>query len=115
MVYKPMLDEIEQKSSGKIKFTIYASGSLVNNSDQYDAIRGAVVDLGVNYFTYIASRFPLYEAFTFPAVYNMTNAAEDLIQALGNRIIYAAPSETKVLSFFQQQPYYLYTTSKQDQ
>ncbi|MFH1032494.1 MAG: TRAP transporter substrate-binding protein DctP [Chloroflexota bacterium] len=108
-VYKPMLDEIEQRSSGRIKFNVIAGASA---ADQYNIITAGVVDMGVTYFSYIVDRFPLSDAFAFPAAYSMTNICEDLVQSLGNRIFALAPSETKVLGFFQQQPYFLYTASK---
>ena len=112
MVYEPMLDEIEQNSNGKIAFNIYPGGSLVPRSEQYDAVRNGTADMSTTYFADVASLFPLYEVFTLPAAYELTNDGEYLIQTLGNRI-FTIPDATEVLCFFQQQPYYLYTSSKQ--
>ncbi len=113
VVYEPMLDEIQQNSEGRITFNIFTYGSIGPRSYQYDAVRTGVVDMGVTYFGDIADKFPLYAAFTFPAEYEVTNLGEDLIQGLGNRIVYTAPDETKVLCFFWHQPFYLYTSNKQ--
>jgi len=108
-----MLDEIEQNSDGRVKFDIFTSGNLIPRAYQYEAIRNGDVDMGVTYFSDVADNFPLHEAFTFPLAYEVTNLGEDLIQTLGDRIVYAAPNETKVLCFFFQQPFYLYTSDKQ--
>jgi TRAP-type C4-dicarboxylate transport system substrate-binding protein len=112
-IYEPMLDRIEQKSNGKINFDRFPGGTLAAAPDQYEAITNGMIDMGVSYFGYIADRFPLSEAFTFPAAYELTEDGEDLIQALGNRIFAPTPSDTKILCFFQQQPYFLYTASEQ--
>jgi TRAP-type C4-dicarboxylate transport system substrate-binding protein/cell division protein FtsB len=112
MVYKPMLDEIEQKSSGKIKFEVFPGAILAPATEQYDTIVGGIADMGVSYFSYIAGRFPLSDAFTFPAAYSVDSASQDLIEALGNRIFALAPSDTKILCYFYQQPQFLYTAYK---
>jgi TRAP-type C4-dicarboxylate transport system substrate-binding protein/cell division protein FtsB len=113
MVYKPMLDEIEQKSSGKIKFEVFPGAILAPATKQYDAIVGGIADMGVSYFSDIAGRFPLSDAFTFPVAYSIDSASQDLIEALGNRIFALAPSETEILCYFYQQPLFLYTAHKQ--
>jgi TRAP-type C4-dicarboxylate transport system substrate-binding protein len=103
-VYKPMIDEIEQKSGGRIKFTVYPGGSLVPKSQQYDSIMAGIVDVGITYFSDVATRFPLYETLTFPVAYEVTNAGEGLVQTLNNRILSTSPNDTRVFCLFQQQP-----------
>jgi TRAP-type transport system periplasmic protein len=112
-IFKPMLSEIERQSGGRITFRVFTNGTLAPAAGQYDAVASGLADMGVSYFGYLADRFPLCEAFTFPAAYNMTADSENIIQSLGYRIFANTPSQTKILSFFQQEPYFLYTALKQ--
>ena len=113
MVYNPMFNEIKQKSGGRINFEVFPGGILAPATEQYDAIVRGIADIGVSYFNYIAGRFPLSDAFAFPIAYSINNAGQNLIQSLGNQVFVLAPSETKILCYFYQQPLFLYTAHKQ--
>lgn len=112
--FKPMLDEIEQQSNGRIKFTIYAGGVLGAPDQQYDIVRTGKADMGTQSgLSYIPGRFPLSDIFTLPFAFSTTNACQDLVQSIASKYLAKETSDTKILNYFQSEMFYLYTANKQ--
>lgn len=110
--YKPILDEIVQKSNGRIKFATFLAGALGKNQEQYDIARTGKADMVTISTGYTPNRFPLSEILTLPLVFPSTYEAQDAVIAIGDRIIYKEFSDTHLLAPYQSQVFYLYTNKK---
>ena len=75
--------EIEKRSGGRVKITIYPAGSLTKADQCYEGVVKGVSDLGMSCFAYTRGRFPLLEGLDLPLGYPNGKAAT----RIGNEII----------------------------
>ncbi|MDC7226666.1 MAG: TRAP transporter substrate-binding protein [Spirochaetales bacterium] len=76
--------EIEERSEGRIKITIFAGGTLSKAAQTYEAVESGVADIGMSVFAYTRGRFPLLEALDLPVGYpdgvTATKIANDMVK-----------------------------------
>jgi len=111
--YKHVLDEIEEKSNGRITFTVYAGGSLVSGPETWDAIRTGMADSGQISPSYTPGRTPLTDVLTFPGAYDTTDASEEMAMAVFDRILYKEYANVHVIGLQQTERFFLYFANKQ--
>lgn len=61
--------EVETRSGGRIKITVFPGGTLTNAQNCYDGVVGGVSDIGMSVFAYNRGRFPVMEACDLPMGY----------------------------------------------
>jgi TRAP-type transport system periplasmic protein len=61
--------EVEKRSGGRVKITIYPAGSLTKADQCYEGVLKGVSDLGMSCFAYTRGRFPLLEGLDLPLGY----------------------------------------------
>ena len=61
--------EIEKRTGGKVKFTIFSGGTLTPADQCYDGVVKGISDIGMSLFAYTRGRFPLLEALDLPLGY----------------------------------------------
>ena len=61
--------EIEKRSQGKVKITIFPGGTLTSAPQCYDGVVSGISDLGMSCFAYTRGRFPLMETLDLPLGY----------------------------------------------
>ena len=61
--------EVEKRTNGQIKITMFHGGSLSNAAQTYEAVESGVADIGMSVFAYTRGRFPLIEALDLPLGY----------------------------------------------
>lgn len=75
--------EIEQRTEGRVKITIYPAGSLTKADQCYEGVTKGISDLGMSCFAYTRGRFPLMEGLDLPLGYpdgmTATRAANAMI------------------------------------
>ena len=75
--------EVEKRSAGRIKITVYPAGSLTKADQCYDGVVKGVSDLGMSCFAYSRGRFPLLEGLDLPLGYpngqTATRVANEMI------------------------------------
>ncbi|MDP2917564.1 MAG: TRAP transporter substrate-binding protein, partial [Dehalococcoidia bacterium] len=113
VIFKPILEEIEQKSKGRITFTVFGASLLGGAADQYDLVRTGKADMGTTSTGYTPGRFPLSDVLTFPGAYETSEAGQQVSQAVADRMLNKEFPDTKLLSLWQTQTFYLYTANKQ--
>lgn len=64
-----MAKEIEKRTNGKVKITMFPGGTLTNANSCYDGVVNGISDLGHSVFAYTRGRFPLMEAVDLPMGY----------------------------------------------
>jgi TRAP-type C4-dicarboxylate transport system substrate-binding protein len=61
--------EIEKRTNGKVKITIFPAGQLTKAPQCYEGVVNGISDLGMSCFAYTSGRFPLLEGLDMPLGY----------------------------------------------
>ncbi len=61
--------EIEKRSEGKVKISLYPGGSLSQAPQVYEGVVNGISDIGMSCFAYTRGRFPLLEGIDLPLGY----------------------------------------------
>lgn len=113
----PILKEIEQKSNGRIKFTVFGGATLGAPADHYDIIRTGKADMGDSNTGYTPGRFNFSEIFTVPGAFSGAKTSQDLtdlVLAVSDAMIFKTDfTDTVPVSANQTQPFLIYTANKQ--
>ncbi len=64
-----MAKEIEKRTQGKVKITVYPGGTLTKPRVAYDGVIKGISDLAMGVFAYTRGRFPVMEAIDLPFGY----------------------------------------------
>ncbi|MBN2049068.1 MAG: TRAP transporter substrate-binding protein [Spirochaetales bacterium] len=76
--------EVEKRSDGRIKITMFHGGTLSNATQTYEAVVSGIADLGMSVFAYTRGRFPLLEGLDLPLGYpdgkTATRVANDILK-----------------------------------
>lgn len=64
-----MAKEIEKRTNGRVKITVFAGGTLTKPDVCYDGVVKGISDLGQSAFAYTMGRFPIMEAVDMPFGY----------------------------------------------
>jgi TRAP-type C4-dicarboxylate transport system substrate-binding protein len=62
-------EEINQRTNGAVKITVYPAGTLSKAEQCYDGVVNGVSDIGMSCFAYTRGRFPLLEGLDLPLGY----------------------------------------------
>lgn len=62
-------DEIEKRTNGEVKITIYPAGTLTKADLCYEGVVNGISDIGMSCFAYTRGRFPLLEGLDLPLGY----------------------------------------------
>ncbi len=75
--------EIEKRTNGRVKITLYPGGTLSKGPQIYQAVKDGVADIGMSCFAYTPGRFPLLEGLDLPLAYpdgkTATRIATDMV------------------------------------
>ncbi|MDC7125682.1 MAG: TRAP transporter substrate-binding protein [Spirochaetales bacterium] len=76
--------EIEKRTEGQIKITMFFGGTLSNATQTYEAVESGIADMGMSAFAYTRGRFPLLEGLDLPVGYpdgkTATKAANEMVK-----------------------------------
>jgi TRAP-type C4-dicarboxylate transport system substrate-binding protein len=109
---KPILDEIEQKSNGRITITRYLGGILGKGPELYDMVKTGKVDFTSYATGYAPGRFPMCDVLSLPGAYENNVDSQEVALEVYDRILYKEFPDTHSLSFHQAQLFYVYTVAK---
>jgi TRAP-type C4-dicarboxylate transport system substrate-binding protein len=97
---KPVLDEIEKNSNGRITFTRYLGASLSSGADNYDFVKSGKADLTCYTTSYAPGRFPLSDVLSIPGAFETTQAGEEAALAVYDRILYKEFNDTHSFTIY---------------
>jgi TRAP-type C4-dicarboxylate transport system substrate-binding protein len=101
--------EIEKRTNGQVKITVFAGGTLTPADQCYDGVVKGVSDIGMSAFAYTRGRFPLMEALDLPLGYPSglvaTRVANDFLKATKPKVL----EDVKVLYLHAHGPGLLHT------
>ncbi len=64
-----MAKEIEKRTNGRVKITVFAGGTLTKGPAVYNGVIKGISDMGMSCFAYTRGRFPVMEAVDLPMGY----------------------------------------------
>ena len=73
--------EIEKRSGGKVKITIFSGGTLTPADKCYDGVETGISDLGMSALAYTRGKFPLSEVLDLPLGANSGLATTTMVNA----------------------------------
>jgi TRAP-type C4-dicarboxylate transport system substrate-binding protein len=89
--------EIEKRTSGRVKITIYAGGTLTPAQQCYEGVVNGISDIGMSCFAYTLGRFPLLEGLDLPLGYPNGTVATRIATELVEKYKPAEVANTHVL------------------
>lgn len=104
--------ELEKRSAGRIKVTVFASGSLTPPPQAYDGVVKGISEVACSAFTYTPGRFPVMTAFDLPNGLTSGVRATKAINEFYKRLKPNELNDTHPLFFFAHGPGVLHTAKK---
>ena len=89
--------EIEKRTDGKVKITVYAGETLTKAPQVYEGVVNGVSDIGMSVFAYTRGRFPLLEGLDLPLGYPDGVTATKIANEVVKKYNPAELSDVKVL------------------
>ncbi|MFA7693781.1 MAG: TRAP transporter substrate-binding protein [Candidatus Hydrogenedentales bacterium] len=89
--------EIEARTDGRVKVTIYAGGSLTQAPQVYEGVVSGISDLGMSCLAYTRGRFPLLEGLDLPVGYPNGKIATRLATDLARKYAPAEMNDTQLM------------------
>lgn len=89
--------EVERRSSGRLKVTVYPGGTLTKAPQCYEGVVSGISDLGMSCFAYTRGRFPLLEGLDLPLGYPNGMIATAIATEMVRNYAPAEVADVKVL------------------
>ena len=74
-ISQPWAQEIEKRTQGRVKITLYPAGALVAGNVMYKSTVSGITDIGTSSFGWERGRHPLMSAFTYVPGFNSAKTA----------------------------------------
>ncbi len=97
-VWDPMLEELEDRSAGRITTTTYYGGALGAGPDHYDIVADGLSDMGYFTATWNPGRFPLSDVLSMPVFVDGKDVAVEIGNAMYDEILHQEFEEVKLLN-----------------
>ncbi len=96
--------EIEKRTNGRAKITVFSGGTLVAADKTYSGIVTGIADMGMSCMAYTRGKFPLSEVIDLPLGYKTGVAATKLINRFYEKFKPKEYDETEVMYFMAHSP-----------
>jgi len=96
--------EIEKRTNGRVKITVFSGGTLVAADKTYSGIVTGIADMGMSCMAYTRGKFPLSEVIDLPLGYKTGVAATKLINRFYEKFKPKEYNETEVMYFMAHSP-----------
>ncbi|OPY66554.1 MAG: Lactate-binding periplasmic protein precursor [Syntrophorhabdaceae bacterium PtaU1.Bin034] len=96
--------EIEKRTNGKVKITVFPGGTLISADKTYNGIVTGITDMGQSCMAYTRGKFPLSEVIDLPLGYKTGVAATKLINSFYEKFKPREFAETEVMYFMAHSP-----------
>lgn len=98
------MKEIEQRTSGKVKFNRYFGSTLLTGNNMYEGVVGGIADIGASVFGYTPGRFPLWQVMDLPVAFPSAKVANLVQWEVYKKFKPKELSRTKILFFISCSP-----------
>lgn len=111
---EPFIKEVEEKTAGRVKFTLHTGGSLVNPPGSYEAVVNGVVDATWALQGYTPGRFPLTEVIEMPFMFTSAEEASTVLWKLYEQspALQQEYGDVKVITLWAHDTGHIYTKDK---
>jgi len=96
--------EIEKRTNGRVKITVFSGGTLVAADKTYNGIIQGIADMGMSCMSYTRGKFPLSEVIDLPLGYKTGVAATKLINLFYEKFKPKEYNETEIMYFMAHSP-----------
>lgn len=86
-VWIPMLEELKERSNGRITYTLYAGAALGSGPEHYDIVAKGLSDMGYFTATWTPGRFPLSDVLSLAAWVEGKDIGTDIGNDMYERIL----------------------------
>jgi TRAP-type C4-dicarboxylate transport system substrate-binding protein len=86
-VWIPLLEEIKNRSGGRITYTMYAGGALGKGPEHYDIVAKGLSDMGYFTATWTPGRFPVSDVLSLAATTDGKDVSTDIGNALYENLL----------------------------
>jgi TRAP-type C4-dicarboxylate transport system substrate-binding protein len=111
-VYAPFAKELEERTKGRVKVTIFPGEALGKAKDHYDMVMNGIVDMANFTPGLTAGRFPLTTVVELPIGIPSAKAGSLITWELYNKYLKSEYSGVKILTFFTHGPGDIHMTKK---
>ena len=101
--------EVEKRTEGKVKITVFAGGTLTPADKCYDGVEKGISDIGMSVLGYTRGRFPLSEVIDLPLGYRSGAVATELVNAYYRKFSPKEFDAVKILYLHAHGPGFLHT------
>ena len=101
--------EIEKRTNGKVKITVFPGGTLTKANQCYDGVVNGISDIGMSCFAYTRGRFPVMEVVDLPFGYPNGQVATHVANEFSKKIRPKELDDVKVLYIHAHGPGLLHT------
>jgi TRAP-type C4-dicarboxylate transport system substrate-binding protein len=102
-------EEIERRTDGTVKITIFPGGTLTQANQCYDGVVNGISDIGMSVFAYTRGRFPVMEACDLPLGYPSGKVASKVVNDYYSSVRPRELDDVKVLYLHAHGPGLLHT------
>jgi TRAP-type transport system periplasmic protein len=111
-VYNPWIKQIEERTNGKVKITIYPGGALGAAKDQYDLVLRGIADMTTHILAYTPGRFPLTDVMNMPLHVPSAKVGARVVWELYEKYLNREFQNVKVLMISAHEPGQLLISNK---
>ena len=101
--------EIEKRTDGRVKITVFAGGTLTPADKCYDGVEKDISDIGMSVLGYTRGKFPLSEVIDLPLGYRSGAAATELVNAFYRKFAPKEFDNVKIMYLHAHGPGFLHT------
>jgi TRAP-type transport system periplasmic protein len=101
--------EIEKRTNGRVKITMYPGGTLIPSDRAYDGITKGIADIAFSFPGYTKGRFPLMECYDLPLGCRSGAAATQVVNELFEKFKPKEFDEVKVMYLSAHGPGFIHT------
>jgi TRAP-type C4-dicarboxylate transport system substrate-binding protein len=111
-VFIPFAKELEERTKGRVKITIYGGEALGKAKDQYDSAVNGITDIALFIQGYTAGRFPLTQVIELPIDVPSAKVGSRVIWELYGKYLKEEYPGVKLLTLWTHEPGHVHMSKK---
>ena len=105
-------DEVEKRSSGRVKITMFPGGSLIPSPQAYDGVIKGIADIAMSFQGFTKGRFPLTEVIDLPLAWKSGASATNIVNELYEKFQPKEYDDVQVMYLHAHGPGFFHTRTK---
>ena len=105
-------DEVEKRTNGRVKITMFPGGSLIPSPQAYDGVIKGIADIAMSFQGFTRGRFPLTEVIDLPLAWKSGKSATQIVNELYDKFQPKEYNDVKVMYLHAHGPGLFHTRNK---